>query len=51
MDDWNSDTCIGDYLRTMYDLRIDKGDTIRIKGAVHSYTKVMVVNFILMLMV
>ena len=25
MDDWNSDTCIGDYLRTIYDLRIDKG--------------------------
>ena len=26
MDDWNSDTCIGDYLRTVYDLRIDKRD-------------------------
>ena len=24
MDDWNSDTCIGKYLHTIYDRRIDK---------------------------
>ena len=40
MDDWNSDTCIGDYLRTIYDLRIDKGDGYKnVKTAVHSYAK------------
>ena len=40
MDDWNSDTCIGDYLRTIHDRRIDKGDGYKDnKRAVHSYSK------------
>ena len=39
MDDWNSDTCIGDYLRTIYDLRITKNLNYKDKGGVHSYTE------------
>ena len=26
MDDWNNDTCVGKYLKTVYDRRIDKND-------------------------
>jgi hypothetical protein len=40
MNDWNSDTCIGDYLRTIHDRRIAKGDGYKNnKRAVHSYSK------------
>ncbi len=26
MEDWNNDTCVGKYLKTLYDRRIDKND-------------------------
>ena len=40
MDDWNSDGCVSDYLHTIYNKRIAKGDGYKNnKRAVHSYSK------------
>lgn len=39
MDDWNSNSCIGNYLRTIHDRRIAKGQGYKNrKKAIHSYT-------------
>jgi len=39
MNDWHSDTCIGDYLRTVYDRRIVKADDIKYPVSVGLYTQ------------
>jgi len=39
MDDWNSDTCIGQYLKTVYDRRILKNDNRKEPNDVNNYTK------------
>ena len=39
MNDWHSDTCIGDYLRTVYDRRIVKADDIKYPVTVGLYTQ------------
>ena len=39
MEDWNNDTCVGKYLKTIYDRRIKKSDGIRKPDSVGFYTK------------
>ena len=39
LEDWNSDTCIGRYLRSIYDQRIVKNDNVKEDDDVGLYTK------------
>jgi len=39
MEDWNNDTCVGKYLKTIYDRRIKKSDNIKHPDSVGLYTK------------
>jgi hypothetical protein len=39
MEDWNNDTCVGKYLKTIYDRRIQKLDDIKHPDSVGLYTK------------
>ena len=39
MDDWNNDTCVGKYLKTIYERRIKKKDNIKEPDDVGLYTK------------
>jgi hypothetical protein len=39
MEDWNNDTCVGKYLKTIYERRIKKKDNIKEPDSVGLYTK------------
>jgi hypothetical protein len=39
LEDWHSDTCIGNYLRTIYERRIEKKDKVKEADDVGLYTK------------
>jgi len=39
MDDWNSDNCVGKYLKTVYDRRILKNDNTKIPNSVGLYSQ------------
>ena len=39
MEDWNNDTCVGKYLKTIYDRRIEKADNVKDLDDVGLYTK------------
>jgi hypothetical protein len=39
MEDWNNDTCVGKYLKTIYDRRIKKSDNVKHPDSVGLYTK------------
>ena len=39
MEDWNNDTCVGKYLKTIYERRIKKKDNIKEPDSVSLYTK------------
>jgi hypothetical protein len=39
LDDWNNDTCVGKYLKTIYERRIDKLNTHPKPKFVYTYSK------------
>ena len=51
LDDWNNDTCVGKYLKTIYEQRINKNRKVISTKSDLNILKNMVVNFTLILLV